>query len=37
MLLSEYGVSLDIVYVDPQYPVANVAYQHVYYWNQTVF
>ncbi len=34
-LLSQYRVSLDIVYADPQYPVANVGYQHVYYWNQT--
>jgi hypothetical protein len=34
-LLSQYGVTLDIVYDDPQYPVANVGYQHVYYWNQT--
>jgi len=34
-LLSQYGVSLDIVYADPQYPVSNVGYQHVYYWNQT--
>ena len=34
-LLSRFGVSLDIVYADPQYPVANVGYHHVYYWNQT--
>jgi hypothetical protein len=34
-LLSQYGVSLDIVYDDAQYPVANVGYQHVFYWNQT--
>ena len=34
-LLSQYGVSLDIVYYDPQFPVASVSYQHVYYWNQT--
>jgi hypothetical protein len=34
-LLSRYGVSLDIVYYDPQFPVANVGYQRVYYWNQT--
>ncbi|MGA2681215.1 MAG: hypothetical protein ABSF44_05375 [Candidatus Bathyarchaeia archaeon] len=34
-LLSQYRVSLDIVYADPQYPVTNVGYQHVYYWNQT--
>jgi hypothetical protein len=35
MRLSQYGVSLDVVYADPQYPVTNVHYQHVYYWNQT--
>jgi hypothetical protein len=34
-LLSQYRVSLDIVYADPQYPVANMGYQHIYYWNQT--
>jgi len=34
-LLSRYGTTLDVVYDDPQYPVANVGYQHVYYWNQT--
>jgi len=34
-LLSQYGVSLDVVYYDPEYPVANMGYQHVYYWNQT--
>jgi hypothetical protein len=34
-LLSQYGVSLDIVYADPQYPIADVGYRHVYYWNQT--
>ncbi len=35
ILLSRYGVSLDIVYYDPQFPVANMGYQRVYYWNQT--
>jgi hypothetical protein len=35
ILLAKYGVSLDIVYDDPQYPVAKVGYQHVYYWNST--
>ncbi len=34
-LLSQYRVSLDIVYADPQYPVGNIGYQHIYYWNQT--
>ena len=34
-LLSQYRVSLDIVYADPQYPVTNMGYQHIYYWNQT--
>ncbi len=34
-LLSKYGVSLDIVYDDPTYPVTNIAYQNIYYWNQT--
>ncbi|MGZ4850282.1 MAG: hypothetical protein ACXV2C_02750 [Candidatus Bathyarchaeia archaeon] len=35
-LLARYGVSLDIVYEDPAYPVASGGYQKVYYWNQTV-
>ncbi len=35
-LLARYGVSLDIVYEDPAYPVASGGYQNVYYWNQTV-
>jgi hypothetical protein len=34
-LLAQYGVSLDIVYEDPAYPVANGRYQNVYYWNST--
>jgi hypothetical protein len=34
-LLSQYRVSLDIVYADPQYPVANMGYHNIYYWNQT--
>jgi hypothetical protein len=34
-LLTQYGANLDIVYEDPAYPVANVNYQHVYYWNST--
>jgi hypothetical protein len=35
MLLNYYGANLDIVYEDPAYPVTNVNYQHVYYWNST--
>ncbi|HKM59864.1 MAG TPA: hypothetical protein VJY36_03235, partial [Candidatus Bathyarchaeia archaeon] len=34
-LLSQYRIGLDIVYADPQYPVGNIGYQHIYYWNQT--
>ena len=34
-LLSEYGLNLDIVYQDPQYPMQG-RYQQIYYWNQTV-
>jgi len=34
-LLARYGVSLDIVYDDPPYPIADAGYRHVYYWNQT--
>ena len=34
-LLAQYGPTLDIVYDDPAYPISNVRYQHVYYWNQT--
>ncbi len=35
MLLSYYGTNLDIVYEDPIFPVSNVNYQHIYYWNST--
>jgi hypothetical protein len=35
-LLTRYGASLDIVYEDPAYPVANGGYEAVYYWNQTI-
>jgi len=35
-LLARYGPALDIVFDDPAYPVSNVPYQHVYYWNQTI-
>jgi hypothetical protein len=34
-LLAKYGVSLDIVYYDVAYPITNVAYRNVYYWNST--
>ena len=34
-LLSQYGLSLDIVYVDPQFPLQG-NYSRVYYWNQTL-
>jgi hypothetical protein len=35
-LLGKYGPALDIVFDDSRYPVSNVPYQHVYYWNQTI-
>lgn len=35
MLLAKYGASLDIVYDDPAYPVANGGYKYIYYWNTT--
>ena len=34
-LLSEYGLRLDIVYSDPNYPLEG-NYSKVYYWNQTL-
>lgn len=34
-LLARYGASLDILYDDPAYPLANVGYKNVYYWNST--
>ncbi len=34
-LLTQYGVSLDIVYDDPAFPISNVGYKYVYYWNST--
>jgi len=34
-LLTLYGVNLDIVYYDPTFPIANVDYKYVYYWNST--
>jgi len=33
-LLDQYGLALDIVYDDPNFPVTDM-YQDVYYWNQT--
>ena len=33
-LLDEYGLNLDIVYQNPQFPVEG-KYQQIYYWNQT--
>jgi hypothetical protein len=33
-LLDQYGLGLNIVYVDPEFPVAE-KYPQVYYWNQT--
>ena len=35
-LVAKYGTSLDIIYEDPQFPVTNAGYKHVYYWNQTI-
>ncbi|MCJ7713228.1 hypothetical protein MUO66_02040 [Candidatus Bathyarchaeota archaeon] len=33
LLLEEYGFELDIVYNDPNFPIAN-KYETIYYWNQ---
>jgi hypothetical protein len=35
MCLSYYGVKLDIIYDEPNYPVSSINYQKVYYWNST--
>ncbi len=35
-LLTKYGPSLDIIFDDPAYPISNVSYENVYYWNQTI-
>ncbi len=35
MCIYYYGVNLDIVYEDSDYPLSNVEYQKVYYWNAT--
>jgi hypothetical protein len=34
-LLDTYGINLDIVYDDPQFPVTG-KYDKIYYWNQTL-
>ena len=34
-LLAQYGVSLDIVYDDPAYPISEVNYKSIYYWDST--
>ena len=34
-LLFKYGLRLDIVYIDPQFPIQG-NYSRVYYWNQTL-
>ncbi len=36
ILLSRYGLKLDIVYDDPAFPVAAGNYGKIYYWNQTI-
>ena len=33
-LLEEYGLNLDIVYDDPDFPIGN-QYQKIFYWNMT--
>jgi hypothetical protein len=33
-LLDQYGLALDIVYDDPDFPIADI-YQEIYYWNYT--
>jgi hypothetical protein len=35
-LLDQYGTGLDIIFEDPAYPVSNMNYSKVYYWNQTL-
>jgi hypothetical protein len=35
-LLAQYGLSLDIVYDDPAYPISRVNYKTIYYWNSTL-
>ena len=33
-LLDQYGLALDIVYDDPNFPIVDI-YQEIYYWNYT--
>jgi hypothetical protein len=35
-LIDQYGINLDIVYDDPQFPVTS-KYNNIYYWNQTLY
>jgi hypothetical protein len=35
-LVDQYGINLDIVYDDPQFPIDNNKYDKIYYWNQTL-
>jgi hypothetical protein len=35
MLLGYYGIQLDIIYEDPEFPPAKIDYKHLYYWNST--
>jgi hypothetical protein len=35
-LLTQYGLKLDIVYDDPEFPVTSGNYSEIYYWNQTI-
>jgi hypothetical protein len=35
-LLDQYGTGLDIIFEDPAYPISNMNYSKVYYWNQTL-
>jgi hypothetical protein len=34
-LLNQYGINIDIVYDDPQFPITG-KYNKIYYWNQTI-
>jgi hypothetical protein len=35
-LLTQYGEYMDIIYDDPNFPVAKGGYTKIYYWNQTI-
>ena len=35
-LLAQYGTSMDIIYDDQTYPIANGGYEKIYYWNSTI-